>query len=77
MASSVDRLMRLSEVRGVVGYSRTTIYRKMSTGEFPLSVRLGEKAVAWRESDVQAWIASRQPSELPRYPGAMEHRAAA
>jgi len=53
------RFLRLAEVRNRVGYGRATIYRLMTAGEFPLSYSLGARAVAWLESDIDAWIESR------------------
>lgn len=54
-----QRLLRLPEVRQLVGLSRATIYRLMRRGEFPAAVKLTDHAVAWRASDVLAWISSR------------------
>jgi prophage regulatory protein len=53
-----DRMMRRPEVESVTGLSCSTIYEWMSKGKFPLPVALGSKAVAWRKSDVDAWIES-------------------
>ena len=44
---------------GSPGLSRTSIYRKMRSGTFPLPVKLGERAVAWRADEIHDWIASR------------------
>ncbi|MDN3523525.1 helix-turn-helix transcriptional regulator [Halomonas ramblicola] len=54
-------LLRLPEVRKRVGLSTPTIYRLMKKGEFPRSVKLtpNGRAVAWKESDVDAWSESR------------------
>ena len=51
--------MRLAEVQRRVPYSRSTIYLKASRGEFPKPIDLGARAVAWLESDIDEWIASR------------------
>ncbi len=53
------RFLRLSEVRGRVPYSRATIYRLITAGQFPRPYCLGARAVAWLESEVDAWIAAR------------------
>lgn len=53
------KLIRLPEVIALVGYSRASIYRLMDDGQFPASVKLGARAVAWRYADVSAWIESR------------------
>ena len=53
-----DRMVRLPEVLLVTGLSRRTIYRKMEVGQFPESVQLSHNCVAWRESELSAWIAA-------------------
>ena len=51
-----ERLLRRPEVEEVTGLSRASIYAKMAKGDFPRPMRLGPRAVAWRQSDVQKWI---------------------
>jgi prophage regulatory protein len=60
-----ERFLRISEVRNRVPYSRATIYRLMSEGKFPRSISLGEKAVAWRESEIVKWMQSRIVGNTP------------
>ena len=57
-----DRFIRLKEVLGLTGLSRSTVYRKQRAGTFPESVQLGERVVAWREAEVREWMASRPKS---------------
>jgi prophage regulatory protein len=59
MDSKPEKFLRLTEVQKRVPYSRSTIYLKVSRGEFPKPIDLGARAVAWLESDVDEWIASR------------------
>lgn len=54
-----DRLLRLPEVRARVGLGRSSIYRKVDAGTFPEPKAVGERAVAWLESDIDRWVASR------------------
>lgn len=54
-----DRILRLKDVKDRVGLSRATIYRRIKQTEFPASVSLGGSSIGWRESDINAWIASR------------------
>lgn len=56
------KLIRLPQVLELTGYSRATVYRLMNSGDFPLCVKLGARAVAWRYADVAAWIESRLPA---------------
>lgn len=52
-------LLRLREVSRRTGKSRSEIYRRIAAGDFPQPVKLGERASAWPEHEVAAWIASR------------------
>ena len=54
-----DRLLRLSEVRTRTALARTTIYRKMREGSFPEPLKVGVRAVRWRESEIESWLSSR------------------
>ena len=62
MNAKVDRLLRLPEVLQLTGLSRSTLYRKVKEGDFPCPVKLGKRAVGWRESEVIAWINARPPA---------------
>lgn len=54
------KLIRLDEVIDVTGLSRSHLYYLISQGLFPGQINLcGGRAVAWVESEVQAWIDSR------------------
>lgn len=39
--------------------SRSTIRRWIAAGDFPQPIKLGPRRVAWRESDVSAWLATK------------------
>lgn len=55
------RLLRLDAVEHLTGLRKSSVYTYMASKEhgFPTPVRIGARAVAWRESDVLAWIAAR------------------
>ena len=53
-----QRIIRLPEVRNLVGLGRTAIYGKIKIGDFPKPVKLG-RVSGWVESEVQAWINSK------------------
>lgn len=53
-----DRLIRMPEFKARIGLSRTTIYFKVKDGSLPKPVTLGGNTIAWRESEVDAWMAS-------------------
>ena len=54
---SNDRLVRMPELKQIIGYSQQSIYAKMLRGEFPRPLKLG-RAVAWPLSQIQAWLES-------------------
>ena len=56
----IGRIYRRPHVEHVTGLSRSTIYAKVAAGSFPKPVKLGARAVGWRESDILEWLASRQ-----------------
>ena len=51
--------IRSPEVRRISGLSTATIYRMAVGGKFPRQAKVGEQAVAWIRSEVEAWAASR------------------
>ena len=53
-----EKLLRRKAVEEITGLSRSSIYAKMEKGTFPKPIKLGIKAVAWKHSDIQAWIQS-------------------
>jgi len=53
------RLLRIRDVIQIAGLSRMTIYRLEGAGNFPRRRRLGAHSVAWLESDVSHWVATR------------------
>ena len=54
-----ESFLRRPQVRARVGLSRSTIYLRMQQGEFPNPVPIGARAVAWLESEINAWITDR------------------
>ena len=54
--TSPNVLIRREEVMTMTGLSRSTIYTLMKNSEFPLSIKLSERSVAWRRGDIQNWI---------------------
>lgn len=49
-------ILRRPAVERLTGLSYSTIYRKMLAGEFPERIKLSEKTVGWKESEVREWI---------------------
>ena len=51
--------LRLPQVIRKTGLKRSSIYAAMQAGTFPVQIPLGERAVGWKESDVDQWIEDR------------------
>lgn len=51
-------LIRLPEVLKRTGFGKARIYRLISEGRFPAPVKIGVRAVAFVESEVDEWIQS-------------------
>ncbi|MEG3695900.1 AlpA family transcriptional regulator [Vibrio coralliirubri] len=52
------RFLKLKDVMEKTALSRSAIYRKMNNGNFPLSVNLGDRAVAWVDGEIDDWMES-------------------
>lgn len=50
------KFLRLPEVKEKTGLSKSAIYKKIKEGEFPVSVPIGSRTVAWLESDINEWL---------------------
>ena len=62
LSPSSERLIRLPEVKSRVGLGRSTIYRLMDLGRFPKARKLGLRAIAWSEIEIDEWIAGKLSS---------------
>jgi len=52
-------ILRLPAVKARTGLSRSSIYSLMALGAFPAAYALGDRAVGWRDDEIDHWIASR------------------
>ncbi len=57
-------ILRFKHLQQRINLSRSTIYARISAGDFPSPVSLGPRAVGWLESDIQNWITSRARKEV-------------
>ena len=58
--SDFDRLVRIKELKQLIGLSNASIYRLIRNGTFPKQIHLSNKCVAWRLSAIEAWIREKQ-----------------
>jgi prophage regulatory protein len=54
--SSRNKIIRIKDVLGTTGLSRSSIYQKISSNQFPKQVRLGARAVGWVQDEVNSWV---------------------
>lgn len=56
------RILRLEEIMQMTGLGRSTIYRLMAQGKFPMKLDLGPRSVGWLESELHEWLQSKMTS---------------
>jgi prophage regulatory protein len=62
-----ERILRRKELERRLSLSRSTIYSLMARGRLPRPIRLTDgRAVGWRESEINAWLDTRERTE--RFP---------
>ncbi|HHI2780699.1 TPA: helix-turn-helix transcriptional regulator [Klebsiella pneumoniae] len=49
-------LIRFSEVQRRTGYSKAWIYRLISEHRFPQPIKIGARAIAFVEGEIDQWI---------------------
>lgn len=59
-----ERLLKLGEVCHKTSLGSTFIYQQIRKDRFPKSIKLAEKCVRWRESEIDAWILQRQAESI-------------
>ena len=52
----MDVLIDRRRVEEMTGLSRSTIYNMLAKGTFPKPLRVGIRAVRWRQSAITSWI---------------------
>lgn len=56
-----DSLIRLPRVEAKTGLKKSMVYDLMRKNEFPKSIKIGERAVAWIESEIDQWVRKKIP----------------
>lgn len=55
-ALPVTGFVRLADLRSIVSFSDSTLWRQVRSGTFPKPIKLSEKVTAWRAEDIRNWI---------------------
>jgi len=50
--------VRQAALLPLLGFSGTTLWRRVKNGTFPQPVKLSERVTAWRAEEVRAWMDS-------------------
>jgi prophage regulatory protein len=61
-----DSVKRLPAVREFSGLCRSSIYEGVSAGTFPAPIKISVRAIGWRESDLMAWLETRNKGSTPK-----------
>ncbi len=54
-----SRLLRWPELKERIPISHSRVYHMMNEGTFPRTISLGERSVAWLESEIDEWLQER------------------
>lgn len=57
--AATPRLIRRSDVQKITGLGASSIYQLQRENDFPQSIQLSERRVAWIESEVLDWVQNR------------------
>ena len=61
-SEAIEMLLRKHKVIERTGLANSTLYYFIARGDFPSPVRLGVRSVAWKSSEIDEWINSRERS---------------
>ena len=59
---AIEMLLRKPIVIERTGLANSTLYYLIARGDFPIPVKLGVRSVAWRKTEIDDWINSRERS---------------
>jgi len=57
---TIDCFLKSRDVCEILKMSRTGLHKWVKEGNFPAPVQLSKRSVAWRQSEVEEWMASRE-----------------
>lgn len=63
-----NRVLRLPQVREKIGRANATIWKDVSEGTLPPPISIGPRAVGWKSSELDAWIAAHEFASRTKAP---------
>ncbi|MBJ7536993.1 helix-turn-helix transcriptional regulator [Marinomonas transparens] len=76
MTTTQNELIKIKDVMKITTFSRNTIYKLMSNGEFPRLLKVGAGSY-WKRRDVEQWINDLTPATDEQVQQAAEQAAKA
>lgn len=55
-----ERFISPNMVADLTSLHRASIYRKVAEGQFPRPIRISDRRIAFKESEVRAWMEARE-----------------
>lgn len=55
-----EKILRMNELKKIIGVSSCTIWRWRKQNKFPRPIKLGERLIGWRESEINEWLANKK-----------------
>mgnify|MGYP006076168013 CR=1 FL=1 len=59
----VPQILRRKQLETRLGLSRSSIYQMMADGKFPYPIKLGNRSVGWKSSDIEKWLEDLQVAQ--------------
>ena len=53
---SLNKVIKLSEVKQITTLSTASIYRQIKDNSFPKQIKLGERSSAWFYEEIMQWL---------------------
>jgi prophage regulatory protein len=61
------KLLRPKQIERLLGCSSTSLWRWAQLPDFPRPIRIGKRAIAYREDEIIAWLEQRQLDSRERW----------
>lgn len=62
-----DRIIRVRELEEITGVSERSLRRYEERGDFPRRIKISQRAIGWRMSEVQKWLNERKTTQTLRF----------
>ena len=50
------KIIRPTQLAEMLSVSKVSLWRMQKRGELPPRIKISQRAVGWRESDIEAWL---------------------